>query len=63
MCIRDRYIRGVPGRYVGIRDGEISIIASDRAVAILDYEVSNASKNEIHPKLKIGAKASNDVSI
>jgi methionyl-tRNA formyltransferase len=58
--VHPEYIRGVPGRYIGIRKGKISIIASDRAVAILDFEVSNKSKNEVKLLLKIGANASNE---
>ena len=60
--VHSDFIRGVPGRYVGIRDGKVTIIASDRAVAILDYEVLNKSNNKRNFELKVGDIATNSVS-
>ncbi len=50
-------IKGVPGRYVGIRDGKITIIAADRAVAILDYQVADRNNIQGEFSLKVGDMA------
>lgn len=50
-------IKGVPGRYVGIRDGKITIIAADRAVAILDYQVADRNNIQGEFSFKVGDMA------
>ena len=52
--VHPELIKGVSSRYVGIRSGKITVIASDRAVAILDYNFIDENNLRIEDLLKSG---------
>jgi len=58
--VHPKLIKGVPGKYVGVRDKEITIIAADRAVAVLDYSIMVKSEAQNKPFLRIGDTAKNE---
>ena len=57
--VHPELIKGVPGRYIGIRDGKVTIIAADRAVAILNYKIVEKGNTEGEFSLKVGDVATN----